>query len=238
MTEPAPVRVLPAAIERWDDVALLLDGDYGDKGCWCQAWRGRDAVARATGESRPQTLRRQLETDTPPPGFIAYLDDEPVGWCGVSVRTRTPRLLNSRTIPLLDDLPVWSIGCFRIRVGFRRRGVATALLSAVVEAARAAGAPAVEAYPIDPAGQRVDVGFAFVGIASMFDRAGFRRVMPTNARSAGHQRLLMRLELSQPNPGQPDPASSISAVSAQPSGEASPGHRSSRQPTATSHPGD
>jgi hypothetical protein len=58
----------------------------------------------------------------PPPGYLAYLDGEPVGWVGVAVRTETPRLMNSRTIPAIDDAAVWSIGCFRMfdAVGFRR----------------------------------------------------------------------------------------------------------------------
>ncbi|MBA3435533.1 MAG: GNAT family N-acetyltransferase [Chloroflexi bacterium] len=47
--------------------------------------------------------------------------------------------MRSRTIPAIDDLPVWAIGCFQIRPGYRRRGIAKALLNAVVEAARAAG---------------------------------------------------------------------------------------------------
>ena len=62
------------------------------------------------------------------------------------------------------------------------------------EAARAAGAPGVEAYPIDPGGRRVDTTLAFVGIASMFDAAGFRRVTATSAVSAGLPRILVRLE--------------------------------------------
>ena len=189
------IHVVSATIDRWADVETLLGGE-GERGCWCQAWRGRDEIAKVGGESRVETLRRQLRDDDPPPGVLAYIDGEVVGWAGVSVRTRTPRLMNSRTIPRLDDQPVWSIGCFKVRVGYRRRGVAKALLDGVIEAARAAGAPAVEAYPIDPAGGRVDVGFAFVGLASMFDRAGFRRVLTTDAHSAGLPRLLVRLELS------------------------------------------
>jgi GNAT superfamily N-acetyltransferase len=183
--------VRPATVERWADVALLLGGD-GERGCWCQSWRGRDEIARVADETRRETLRRQVLTSSPPPGYLAYLDREPVGWVGVSVRTSTPRLMRSRTIPPVDDLPVWSVGCFRVRVGFRRRGVAKALLDGVVAAARAAGAPGVEAYPIDAAGRRVDVAFAFVGLASMFDAAGFERVRETSARSAGLPRVLVR----------------------------------------------
>ncbi|MFC0673802.1 GNAT family N-acetyltransferase [Brachybacterium hainanense] len=134
----------------------------------------------------------------PAPGYLAYLQDEPVGWVGVSVRTETPRLQRSRTIPAVDDRPVWAIGCFRIRPGFRRSGIATALLGGVIEKARRQGAPGVEAYPIDPQDRRVGVGAGYVGIASMFDAAGFRRVLVTNARSGGLPRLLVRLDLEAP----------------------------------------
>jgi GNAT superfamily N-acetyltransferase len=184
------LEVVPATLDRWDDVRTCLDGD-GEVGCWCQPWRGD--VAK--GESRPDALRRQLAGATPPPGFLAYLDGEPVGWVGVSARSIAPRLRNSRTIPAIDDRHVWAIGCFRIRPGFRRRGVATALLDGVVAAAREARAPGVEAYPVDPVGKRIDVGFGYVGIAAMFDRAGFRRVTETNGHSAGLPRILVRLDL-------------------------------------------
>jgi GNAT superfamily N-acetyltransferase len=194
MKDPAAPEIVPATADRWADVRAVLDGS-GEKGCWCQAWRGADAKALSGGRSRPELLREQMKASPPPPGFLAYLDDVPVGWVGIDVRTRTPRLMHSRTIPAVDDLPVWSIGCFRIRPGYRRRGIATALLAGVIEAARSAGAPGVEAYPIDPEGRRVDAGFAFVGLASMFDAAGFRRVLVTDARSAGLPRLLVRLDL-------------------------------------------
>jgi GNAT superfamily N-acetyltransferase len=191
-TAPAGVDVVPASPDRWDDVVTMLGGEL-DKGCWCQAWRGRDEVAKQAGETRPETLRRQIETGAAPLGFLAYIDGEVVGWAGVSVRGRTPRLDKSRTIPKVDDKPVWVIGCFLIRVGYRRRGVATALLSAIVAAARSAGVPGVEAYPIDPLGRRANANFAFVGLATMFDRAGFRRVLTTDAHSDHLPRLLVRL---------------------------------------------
>jgi len=188
------VTVLPATLDRWDDVAELLDGS-GEAGCWCQAWRGFDTKALSGGRTRPELLRGQMAAALPPPGFVAYLDGAPVGWVGIGVRTETPRLMHSRTVPAIDEQPVWSIGCFRIRPGHRRRGIATALLGGVIDAARAAGAPGVEAYPIDPAGRRVEVGAGYVGIASMFDAAGFRRVLVTGATSGRLPRLLVRLDL-------------------------------------------
>ncbi len=194
MEAPNDIRIVPATDDRWDDVRELLGGD-GEAGCWCQAWRGFDAKALSGGRSRPELLRDQMRRGPPEPGYVAYLDGVPVGWAGVSVRTETPRLVKSRTIPAIDDLPVWVIGCFRIRPGYRRGGIASALLAGVVDAARAAGAPGVEAYPIDPDGRRVEVGAGFVGIASMFDRAGFRRVLVTDAHSGHLPRHLVRLDL-------------------------------------------
>lgn len=56
------------------------------------------------------------------------------------------------------------------------------------------GAPAVEAYPVDPPG-RLDLTMAFVGAKSMFDRAGFRVVGTTDAVASGMPRLVMRRDL-------------------------------------------
>jgi GNAT superfamily N-acetyltransferase len=103
--------------------------------------------------------------------------------------------VRSRTIPTPDDLSVWSIVCFLVRPGYRRRGVARALLQGTIKCARSHGAPALEAYPVDPADKRIDTASAYVGTLAMFEREGFQPVTETKARSAGLPRLLVRLEL-------------------------------------------
>lgn len=195
MGEPdrvASVEVVPATPDRWPDVVTLLGGN-GDNGCWCQAPRGR-AVGYGKSEpgARREALQSQLEDD-PPAGMLAYVDGEVAGWCGFAPRPNLPRLERSRTIPRIDDLAVWSILCFNIRVGYRRRGVAAALLDGVVEFARRSGAPGLEAYPIDPEGGRVNANFGYVGVTPMFEKAGFRRVVETSAHSDHRPRILMRL---------------------------------------------
>ena len=187
----AATEVVPATPDRWTDVITMLGGN-GDRGCWCQAPRGR---AVGYGKSKPgarrEALRGQLDED-PPAGMLAYIDGEVAGWCGFGPRPRLPRLERSRTIPKIDDKPVWSVLCFNVRVGYRRRGVAEALLDGVVDLARRSGAPGVEAYPIDPEGGRVDTGFGYVGVTSMFEKAGFHRVVETAAHSDRRPRILMR----------------------------------------------
>lgn len=190
----AGIRVEPATSDRWADIATLLGGD-GEVGCWCQSWRGsNDAKLGLPKRSNRERLQAELDDGAYVPGLIAYVDDEPAGWLGFGPRGAMPRLSGSGKIPALDDRPVWSIGCFRIRAGYRRRGVATALLAAAVEHAQRVGAPGIEAYPIDPEGARVDVAFGFVGFTPMFESAGFRRARLTDAHSAGRPRWLMRLD--------------------------------------------
>jgi GNAT superfamily N-acetyltransferase len=187
------IEVVPATPNRWADIVTVLGGN-SDKGCWCQAPRGRAAgYGRAEPGARREALQSQLD-ENPPPGMLAYVGGEIAGWCGFGPRPNLPRLVRSRTIPKVDDLPVWSILCFNVRPGFRRRGVAAALLDGVIDFARRSGAPGVEAYPIDPEGGRVDVGFGYVGVTPMFEKAGFRRVVETAAHSDRRPRILMRLE--------------------------------------------
>jgi GNAT superfamily N-acetyltransferase len=175
-------------------VAAIVGSPAG-WGCWCQYYRlSAGDFDRLGRDGGPAALRGQLGDD-PPPGLLAYLDDAPVGWCGIGVRSEMQRLVRSRTIPLLDERPVWSIVCFLIKAGMRRRGIARALLEGAVAYARQAGAVGLEGYPVDPQGARLQTAALYVGTTSMFEAAGFRRVLMTSARSDHGPRWLMRLDL-------------------------------------------
>lgn len=195
LTVGSDIEVHPATIDRLEDALDVLNPGRGEA-CLCQYWRvSAGEFAHADMQARNALLAEQLSR-SPAEALLAYVDGEPVGWVEVAPRARLERLVRSKTIPAVDDAPVWSIVCFRVKVGYRRRGVARALLAAAVEHARANGAPAVEAYPIDPDGTRVEVGAAYVGTVGMFARAGFSRVLETTATSAHRPRWLMRLDLA------------------------------------------
>jgi GNAT superfamily N-acetyltransferase len=100
-----------------------------------------------------------------------------------------PRLDKARLVKRVDDIPVWSISCFYVRKGYRKRGVTTALIEAAVKAAKRAKAPALEAYPMDT-NETKSSSSIYTGRASTFTRAGFKVI----ARHAVH-RPIMRIEL-------------------------------------------
>jgi GNAT superfamily N-acetyltransferase len=194
--DAAPIVVQPATIERFDDLEPVIN-----RACWCQYWR---ITAREYGPStyaspeqrdrRRDTLRAQSAAE-PVPGLVAYLGEVPVGWCGFGPRGSMQRIVESRTIPTVDDLPVWSIVCFTVPPRYRRRGVAKALLHGAIDYARAHGVVGLESYPVDRGSARRWRGNSHTGFTSMFEEAGFRRVIETASRADGLPRWLMRLEL-------------------------------------------
>lgn len=193
------IEVHPATADRFEDVAALLRPKREDApSCWCLAFRLSSGEFNSlTAAQRPERVRALCAGD-PSPGVVAYLEGQPVGWCGVGPRSAMERLVRSRTIPKIDDLPVFSVVCFVVKAGHRRQGIGHALLAGAIDYARSRGAPALESYPVDPDGSRISPTLAFVGTTGMFERAGFERILETSAHSGGLPRWLMRLDLAAP----------------------------------------
>ncbi|MER7797663.1 GNAT family N-acetyltransferase [Microbacterium sp. NPDC096154] len=179
----------------FEDVRALVGPKRPDANvCWCLSHRVPAKVnSSLRGAERGEFVRRMCESDLPP-GVLAYDGDEPVGWAGVAPRADT-QFARSRRIPQVDELPVWSVWCFRVRPGHRGTGVLPALLDGAVAFARERGAPAIEGYPVDNRGARVDLTMAFVGFRSLFEAAGFVKAADTESVSGGFPRVLMRRDL-------------------------------------------
>jgi GNAT superfamily N-acetyltransferase len=189
------IEVRPATLARFDDLAEVLGPKNPTSSvCWCLSHRvdartNRDLVGPARGEHMRALCSRDVA-----PGVLAYDDDEVAGWAAVAPRAELP-FARSTKIPHVDDLPVWSVWCIRVRPGHRGSGLSQRLLEGAVEHARANGAPAVEGYPVDNRGERVDQTMAYVGTRAVFERAGFTKAADTRAVSGGYPRVLMRRSL-------------------------------------------
>src|SRR4051794_7334386 len=189
-----PIEVKPA--HDFDDLATMFAPKNPDSSvCWCLSWRLSSKENRSLiGSDRADKVRELCARDLAP-GVLAYRDGEVAGWAGIAPRSELHPFANSRKIPHIDDLPVWSLWCIRVRPGFRKQGVTPALLEGAVEYARTSGAPVVESYPADNGGERVDLTMAFVGTRSMFERAGFEKAGETTSVVNGFPRILMRRAL-------------------------------------------
>lgn len=185
----------PATEERFDDLAAILGPKRPDASvCWCLSHRvdartNRSLVGPERGEYMRDLTRRPIA-----PGVLAYDGAEVAAWAAVAPRAELP-FAHSRKIPHVDNLDVWSIWCIRVRPGHRGQGISHAALAGAVEYAFEQGAPAVEGYPVDNQGQRVDQTMAYVGTRALFEAAGFELAARTDSVSGGFPRVVMRLDL-------------------------------------------
>lgn len=187
------IQVRPAEV--FDDVAAVIGPSKPTSSvCFCLSYRIPSKEATALrGPDRAERVRRLMDEEGPI-GVLAYDGDEPVGWAAVAPRART-HFATFRKIPHVDDLPVWSIWCFRVRPGHRKTGIMHALLDGAVAFARERGAPAVEGYPVDNRGERVDLTMAYVGTHELFRQGGFTEAAKTESVLSGFRRVLMRRQL-------------------------------------------
>jgi len=187
--------VRPATAQRFDDVALMLGPkNPASSVCWCLSHRIDSTTNKGlVGPARGEYVRALCGRDVAP-GVLAYDGPTVVGWAAVAPRSELPFARSTR-IPQIDDLAVWSAWCIRVRPGHRGRGIAHALLEGVVEYARSQGAPAIEGYPVDNQGQKVDLTMAYVGTRGLFEGAGFTKAADTSSVSGGFPRVVMRRDL-------------------------------------------
>jgi GNAT superfamily N-acetyltransferase len=175
---PLKVEIYPLTPERWDDLETLFGDNGAVDGCWCMWWRmtGREYDANK-GTNNREAFKSIVESGDIP-GLLAYHEDRPIGWCSIAPREEFAARFNNRS-PMfkpIDDLPVWSIVCYFIDKEYRHSGVATALLEAAVEFAKANGAQIIEAYPKEAAPPKMTDNFLYTGTVDMYRAAGFIQV--------------------------------------------------------------
>lgn len=122
------IEVLPA-VGRWDHFAsLMVPAKPGGSGCVCMACRNSSLAM----PGRIAHMRGLCDSE-PGPGVLAFVDGQVAGWCSIAPKATYRALVNSRTIPHVDDAAAWSAICFVVRAGFRRRGLMHDLLDGAVE---------------------------------------------------------------------------------------------------------
>ncbi|MGE5527904.1 MAG: N-acetyltransferase family protein [Patescibacteria group bacterium] len=152
-------------------------------GCWCMWYRLSAADwKKLRGEGCREAMRR-LAGEGKAHGLLAYVSEEPVGWCALGPRDDFPRLDRTKAYLGLDRPPgLWSLPCFYIAKGWRGRGAARFLLTQALPEMKALGARVAEAYPVTTTrdGRRVEAAFAWNGPLAMYLEAGFRVVHRAN----------------------------------------------------------
>lgn len=167
------LEVFPLEISRWKDFEALFGEKGACGGCWCMAWRLKKSdFEKQKGTENKSAMKKLVETNKPV-GILAYIDGNPIGWCSVAPREDFVRLEKSRVWQRIDDKPVWSVTCIYIAKPYRRKGISIELLKAAINYCKMNDIQIIEGYPILPYNDSVPAAFAWTGIPSAFEKAGF-----------------------------------------------------------------
>lgn len=170
-------------LDFFDDRAFCDNPDWA--GCYCvfnhfvgsnEAW-----MARTAAQNRAEAERMAREGSLK--GYLAYADGKAVGWCNVNDKRAYPRFA---AIGEDDGALVGAVTCFVIDPGYRRQGIARALLRRACADYALRGFNYMESYPMVEEGT---CAAHYHGHPAMYESEGF----VTHLRLEG--RLCMRKPL-------------------------------------------
>jgi GNAT superfamily N-acetyltransferase len=169
-----------------------------DHKCYCVWWCNDDYAARdfdrdfGSREKR-RALAIQYVKGGNIQGYLAYCDDEVVGWCNANTKSDCLTCFCWRrfmgaifTEESAQGIAVKSVFCFAISPTMRRKGIAKRLLEHVCQDAAQDGYDYVEAYPMKEfIGEAED----YMGPIELYGESGFTVAYETE------QKLVMRKQL-------------------------------------------
>lgn len=171
----------PIDSTNWSDYEELMQSKGAPHNCWCTAWVKVEAQHKKAEKSEKKATMKQRMENGIPIGLLAYVDDEPIGWCAVAPRASYNPLGGDET-----KQNVWSIVCFFIKRQYRGQGLSHLFLAEATEYAQQNGAEYVEGYPV----ANDSPSYRFMGFVPTFEKAKFEFI-----KNAGSRRHVMLKKL-------------------------------------------
>ena len=184
-----PFRCERASSAHADGLLALFEST--GSGCFCNYWyfQGDKNAWLERCFVKPEENRAALVARLAQPelcGVVAVSerDTRVLGWVSLSRAGSVPRLYDQRVyrnLPCFQNQPredVFAVACFLVAEAERGRGIASALLTAAIAAARDAGASALEAFPrkAPSEAEKLRPDEIWLGPEAMLEQAGFAPV--------------------------------------------------------------
>ena len=131
---------MPLTLDHWDTIEALFEASEGVGGCWCM-WPLRPPNTHRPDPAANRAAFRAMVEAGDSPGLIAVAAGRAAGWCAAGPLSRYPQYTAT------EEPQVWAIPCVYIDPIADRATVASALLEAAIDLAKANGAVAVHGPP-------------------------------------------------------------------------------------------
>lgn len=131
----------------FDDIAFCDNPSWS--WCYCNHFHllEKEVEAITTKEASRSCLVDRIHAGKHN-GFLAFIDEEPVGWLNAGDKMNYARIMANEEIAHNVEEKVASLVCFVVDRNHRGKGVATALLNEACDHFKMNGYDSVEAYPL------------------------------------------------------------------------------------------
>lgn len=137
--------------------------------CYCFSYHFTGTDEQWNKESNRASVKDYVK-DGKMTGYLAFLDNKPIGWCNANNRLRYQRLLKEYDFVDNPVDKVCSIVCFLIRPECRGQGIARKILEQICSDAVLEDYDYIEAYPRKG---NLSCEGHFKGPLSMYEKFGF-----------------------------------------------------------------
>ena len=177
IVKPLSPQLIKDFLHFFDKVAFTDNPDWS--GCYCQFYHFPGSM-KEWGEITKKQNRNASEKlilEEKMNGLLAYVNDQPVGWCNVNSKKNYSKILYEDEFEEDANDKIASIVCFVISPRFRKKGIARLLLQKAIINLRENGFKWLESYPRK--GELSDA-HSYHGPVSLFSSEGFFVVNETD----------------------------------------------------------
>jgi len=168
--KPLKIELLDDFLYYFDNIGFADNPDWSV--CYCHfyhfAGNIKEWETRTGDENRNASIR--LIRSGKMHGFLAYLDNKPIGWCNVNSRENFAKNLYEDNSPDSQKMKIAGIVCFLISPTHRKQGIARKLLKHAISHYKDQGYDYIESYP--RVGELSDA-HSYRGPLSLYESEGF-----------------------------------------------------------------
>ncbi len=166
--KPLTPGLLDAYLSFFDTMTFEENPDWAQ--CYCFSFHFT-GTKQEWNRDRNRASVNDFVNDGRMTGYLAFHDEQPVGWCNVNKRENYQSLLKYYNLDVKPEEKACSLVCFLVRPEYRRQGIAGRMLERISSDYSKLGYDFIEVYP---AKGDLSAEGLYRGPIALYERNGFR----------------------------------------------------------------